>query len=302
MFKKSKIYFGMFLALIMVMSKTMSMVWAGEEDSVYEPFIIVKSYKVSNDIIVPGKEFDLIVEVENTDSKVATSGSLLTLTSSDGISTTYQTPNQIYLSSLAPGEKREVVFKLYATSNYARSSAAFGITINSGVKSNYVNMFVPVQLDNNPFKIVSYNVPEEAFAGEKISVSFSLKSLLDEKLSNVNLSIYVDEDSRAVTATNIGNITAEASKTQNATFFINEIGSHSVKYVLSYSTFEGESFSTELYSGTIQINDPPKDNMSTDEEINDIGITDHDKLIIIGCLALSVLLFIGIIIIAKKNN
>ena len=152
------------------------------------------------------------------------------------------------------------------------------------------------------FKVVSQSIPEEAGTGDKIAASLSFKSLLEEKLSNVVLYVYVDSDSKPVASANIGNITAGASKTQNMTFFINEKGRHTLKFELSYSNSEGIFSTTELYSGKIQIGEQSEDSNLPESDIQETSISDRDKMIIGGCLGLSLLLGVGIVIIAKKYN
>lgn len=299
---KIKTLLSLLLVFAFISFNSLISVKAVEPVIEYEPFIMVSSYEVTDDIIIPGKAFELIIEVENTDPKVATRGSLMTISFPDGISTAYQSSNQIYLEKLAPGEKRKVTFKLYASQYYGRSLVPFMINITSEIRTNSATIYAPVQLDLSAFKVVSQTVPEEAGAGEKIAVSFSFKSLLEEKLSNVILSVYVDNESKPVTTANIGNISGGASKTQNLTFFIYEKGRHSVRFELSYNMAEGEASVAELYSGKIMINDASENAYPIINEVQEEAITGRDKLIIIGCLGLSVLLGIGIVLIAKKYN
>ena len=301
MAKKIKILSGMLLVFIYIIFGTVIPLHS-EESGGSEPFIVVSSYEITDNIVIPGNAFDLTIEVENTDKSRATRGSVMTISFPDGIRTAYGSSNQLYLDSLKPGEKRKVVFGLYAAPNYSKASVPFEITITSEVRSNSTNIYAPVLLDNSSFKVVSQTVPEEAGAGNKIAASFSFKSLLNEKLSNVVLSVYVDKNKEPITSAMIGNITAGASKTQNLTFFINEKGSHALRFELSYNTADGEASLAELYSGNIQINEPSGDSFYEIDDIQNKPISDSDKLIIIGCLTLSVLLSIGIVIIAKKYN
>ncbi len=275
---------------------------AAESESVYEPFVVVSTYKVTNDIINPGKSFELTIVVENTDEKTATRGLLVSLVFPDGINTEYGSSNQIVLNSLEPGEKREISFKLYASPYYSKSTVTFGITFTSEVRTSTSYIYAPVQLDMTSFKVVSQSIPEEVEAGEKIAASLSFKSVLEEKLSNVVLSVYVDRDSSPIASVNIGNITAGASKTQSVTFFINETGRHTLRFDLSYSMAEGDYSTVELYSGKILVNEPSETEYVEDNNVTEEELSGQDKLIILGCLGLSVLLGIGIVLIAKKYN
>lgn len=302
MIKEIKTLICLLIACGIILLGTDIDVPAAEGEIVYEPFIVVSSYEVSDGIITPGKSFELTIEVENTDTKVATRGSLMTISFPDGISTAYGSSNQFYLDSLKGGEKRKVTFNLTAAAHYSRTSAPFVISIASEIRTNSATIYVPVHLDNSAFKVVSKAIPETAGAGDKIAASLSFKSLLGEKLSNVLLSVYIDDESTPVTTATIGNISAGASKSQNVTFFINEKGLHSVKIELTYNLPEGDSASAELYSGKIQINEPSVENNLPEENIQDESMQEQDILIIGGCLGLSVLLGIGIVLIAKKYN
>ena len=293
---------SLLLAVMFLLFNAVIPVLGAEEVIEYEPFIVVSSYEVSDDIIIPGKNFNLTIEVENTDPKVATRGALMTIGFPDGISTAYGSSNQIFLDKLAPGEKREVTFELYASPGYSRSLVPFVITITSEVRSISSTIYAHVELDRSSFKVVSQTVPEEADAGEKIAVSFSFKSLLEEKLSNVVLLVYVDNDEKPLASTNIGNISVGASKSQDLTFFISEVGRHRLRVELSFNLSEGEFSTAELYSGYIRINEASEESYMQINESQKEALTIQNKLIIVGCLGLSVLLGIGIVLIAKKYN
>ena len=293
---------SLFLVVIFLLFNAVIPVRGAEDVIEYEPFIVVSSYEVSDDIIIPGNNFSLTIEVENTDPKVATRGALMSIGFPDGISTAYGSSNQMFLDKLAPGEKREVTFELYASPGYSRSLVPFVITITSEVRSISSTIYAHVELDRSTFKVVSQNVPDEADAGEKIAVSFSFKSLLEEKLSNVVLSVYVDYDDKPVASTNIGNISAGASKSQDLTFFISEVGRHRLRVELSFNLSEGEYSTAELYSGYIRINEASEETYMQIGDAKEEALTVQNKLIIAGCLGLSVLLGIGIVLIAKKYN
>lgn len=302
MTNRNKVLSSLLLVVTILIFNARTPAFAAENEIIYEPFIAVSSYEISDDIITLGKAFNLTVEVENTDPKVATRGALLSISFPDGISTAYKSTNQIYLDKLSPGEKRQVTFELYASPAYSRSLVPFVINITSEIRSINTTVYAHVQLDRSTVKVLSQTVPEEADAGEKIAVSFSFKSLLEEKLSNVVLSIYVDNDDKPVATTNIGNISMEASKSQDLTFFINEVGRHRLRAELSFNLSEGEFSSAELYSGYILINEASEDSYMQISEAKDEALTAQNKLIIAGCLGLSVLLAIGIVLIAKKYN
>ena len=302
MVRKIKTLSGLFLILLIAFIKVFSNVAVNADEIIEEPIVIVSSYKVSNDIVVPGEKFDLILELENKDKNDATTGLLVNINFPEGITTVYPSLTQVYIDSLNPGEKRKVTFNLNASQYYQRPTIAFGVTISSETRSNYVNVFLPVELNTSPFKILSKTVPEEVGAGEKIAVSLSFKSLLDEKLSDVILSVFVDDEKKPVTTAGIGNLFAGASKTQDVTFFIYEVGKHTVRYELSYATSEGDTSTDEIFSGDIQILETPADNVSQTSEVIDESMTNQDKMIIIGCLGMSFLLAIGIVLIVKKYN
>lgn len=302
MVKKLKTLTGLLLVLMIIVFETVTPVRADEDEIIYEPFVVVSGYSVTDDVIIPGNNFNLTIEVENTDSKVESRGLLITLAFPDGISPAYGSSNQTVITSLKGGEKREIVFNLYAASGYSRSTAPFVINIMSEVRSSSATVYAPVQVDLSAFKVVSTDIPGEAEAGEKIAASISFKSLLGEKLSDVILSVYVDNESTPVATATIGNFYAEASKTQNLVFFINETGRHSLRFELSYALSEGDYSVSDLFLGTIMINEPVEKIDLSDSEITEKLITGRDKMIIIGCLGLSVVLGIGIVLIVKKYN
>ncbi len=298
-----KTLFGLIMLVAIVILGTGFSVRADEDDEIInDPILVVSSYEVSGGVIIPGEKFILTVELENTDKNKEAHNILVNLSFSDGVSTVYPTLTQEYIESIEPNTKRKLQFEMIVASYYSRPMAAFGVNIVMDTRSNYVTLYAPVQLDNSMFKVVSKNIPEEAGKGEKISVSLSFKSLLEEKLSNVNLQILVDDDKKPIATTNIGNISAGASKTQNMAFFIDEIGEHTVHFMLSFNSEEGEESTAELYSGKIQVNSVQKENVPEVSETIETSLSDRDKMIIIGCLGAAFLLSIGIVLIIKKYN
>lgn len=295
--------FGLILVVLILSISAAYVVRADEDDEKqYDPIVVVSSYSVSDDIIKPGENFILSIELENTDKNNAAYNLLLNLSFSDGISTVYPTLTQEYIDHIEPGEKKKIQFEMILAPYFSRPMAAFGVNISMDNRSNYVTLYAPVQLDNSLFKVYSKTIPEEANAGEKISLSLSFKSLLEEKLNNVSLQVFIDDDKKAVAATNIGNISIGASKTENVAFFINETGEHLITIVLSYITSDGEEATADLYSGKIMITGAAGENTTVISEPVDETMSEKDKMIIAGCLGLSLLLAVGIVIMIKKYN
>lgn len=298
-----KTLFGLIMVIIILSITNVYAIRADEDgENVYAPIVVVSSYEVSDDILIPGENFILTVELENTDKNVSANNILLNLSFSDGISTIYPTLTQEYIESIEPGTKKKVQFEMVIAPYFNRPMAAFGINIAMDNRTNYVTLYAPVEMDNSLFKVYSKTIPEEAVAGEKVSLSLSFRSLLEEKLSDVNLQVFVDDGDKAIATTNIGNISVGASKTENVAFFINETGEHLIKLVLSYCTSEGEEAETELYSGKITITDATSEKTAEVAVPVETSMSDRDKMIIVGCLGLSVVLFVGIIVMIKKYN
>ncbi len=301
MVKTKKILSGLLLAFLCVTFIAVTPVKADEDEETYAPLLIVDSYKVSDDIITPGEQFDLVIEVENTDKKMAAYGVLVNISFPDGLNTVYPTLPQAYLKSIEPGAKEKVTFKMKASPSYSRSTAVFSINILSDrTYSTYI--YAPVKTDTSSFKIVSKSIPTEAYVGEKISAAISFKSLIDERLSNVTFQVFVDESEEAIYTANIGNISAEASKTQNVIFKINEKGEHFVRAVLSYSMNGEATTSTELISGTLTVNEAPTTTETQIQEVSEFSLSGKEKMTIFGCIGAAFALFIGIVVIAKKYN
>ena len=298
-----KTLFGLIMVIIILSITNVYAIRADEDgENVYAPIVVVSSYEVSDDILIPGENFILTVELENTDKNVSANNILLNLSFSDGISTIYPTLTQEYIESIEPGTKKKVQFEMVIAPYFNRPMAAFGINIAMDNRTNYVTLYAPVEMDNSLFKVYSKTIPEEAVAGEKVSLSLSFRSLLEEKLSDVNLQVFVDDGDKAIATTNIGNISVGASKTENVAFFINETGEHLIKLVLSYCTSEGEEAETELYSGKITITDATSEKTAEVAVPVETSMSDRDKMIIVGGLGLSVVLFVGIIVMIKKYN
>lgn len=270
-------------------------------DIANETSVILSSYEVSEDIIVPGEEFSLKLVLNNPSERAMARSVLVNVTTDQGVTSVYPSVTQVYVGDMGPGDSKEVDFSFVANNAYPYTSASFYVSIETSSRSNYVVVSAPVEINTDLFSIVSTSVPEEAVSGMPIASSISFRSLSNDSLSNVAMNVYVD-DTKVVMGI-IGNLFAGASKTQNASFFINEPGKHTVNYEMECTDADGSVHVVGVYSGTITVieaNDV--DFSAVQDQVVQKVYSKRDKLIMVGGLGGCVFLVAGIVLIIKKYN
>ena len=299
--KKMRFFLGISLMTIFFLSLSVaSKGYATDITEFHEPFVVVSSYSVSNDIINPGEEFELKLVIENMDKSVGTSELLLNLSYSDGINIVYPSVSQIYIGRLKGGESRSVVYKLNCGDSYSSSLARFAVSIVSDNRSTSTSLVAPVKLDTSLFKVLSQDIPEEGIVSEVVSASMLFRSRSADNLSNVVMKVLIDDEEAA--SSTIGNIYAGASKKQTISFSVPQAGRHDISMMVEYVDVNGVTGAMELYSGQILINESTEKQNELIETNDTNTLSQEDQKRILMCLGASALLLIGIVVIVKKNN
>ena len=293
-----------FLTLILVFTFFGYEAFATELTGGSEPYITVSSYEVSDGMVEPGKEFELILKLQNSSELVAANNVLVNVTSDSGITTVYPTLPQYYIGSIEPNTTKNLTFTYKTPTSYTNDTISFYINIASDTKTNYVVATAPVNTDNSRFFVSSATVPDETYAGVDSTAIIAFRINNEDNLSNVVLNAYLDDIELPVSTAPIGNISAGASKSQSISMRFDEIGDHSVKLELVGVDSNGTEYKTVAYSGMVKVSPAEEvEGNSTDSQYTSgKTYTQRDKMVIAGSSVMILLCICGMIYIIRKYN
>lgn len=262
--------------------------------------VMISSYEVSGDSIIPGEEFEFIVSLKNTDSIYWARNVLIDISTVDGINTVYPSMPQIYVGDMGPGTEQTISFQYKASSYYSVDTVPFYVTVTTDSRVNSVLLSAPVTIDDSPFVVMSKNIPDVAGVGEGISSSVYFKTKDENNLSNISMRVLVDGEEAGSSL--IGNMYAGASKTQNISFYIYEEGIHSVAFELEGVDQNGELQTMTVYEGKIDVVYRIPTNSGDNEMKIDSATRRRNKIKIVACFGAIALCTASIVFVVRKNN
>lgn len=266
-----------------------------------ESYILVSSYEVKGNKLIPGEEFSFSLTLKNPSETVTAHDVMVNVQGENGISTVYPSFSQVYVGTMLPLEEQTVSINFALSDKFIYDYAEFFITLSSQTKSNSLTVTVPVDIEKRLITAVSATFPEHTACTELVTSAVVLKSFSDDNLSNVVMNIYVD-DYLAVSSS-IGNISAGATKTQNASFYLNEVGKHDIKVCVQCANSSGKTYELDVYKTAITVNEQDLNDASDlyDEE-SYIEYSDRDIAIMATCLGMTLVMVLGIVVVIKHYN
>lgn len=271
------------------------------DDYAGEPYIIVDSYEVSGGSVAIGNQATLTVVLANPSESLTARSVMVNISTSSGVYMVYPNIPQTYIGDIAPLEKKTISFDFEVSADYYYSKADFYITISSETRSNYVVATAPIKSDDRVITAISNNIPNQIIAGESVSISVYLKSLSSDNLRNVVMNVFADGEN--ISSSPIGTLYSEATKTQNASFVISEVGTHSLRIEVDCMDVEGKSHTNEIYTGSIKAVDENGENIVVEPSTSyQSGYSKKDMLIMLSCGVGVLILIAGIVFVAKKNK
>ena len=268
-----------------------------------KPTVLISSYQVTNDKIVPGEDFTLVLSLVNCSSSVSVKNLLIDINYPKGVAPVYGTTAQQYIQTMSPQEKVDVSFSFTTWTTIDTDSLDFTVYLLSAVASNDVVLRIPCGSDS-PFSILSAGIPSAAVVNENVETALAFKVLGNENVSNVNVLLNVNGSN---VATNyIGIVTPGASKTQTTSLTFDRAGEYLVDMQISYTDSFGMKQYVLVNSQTITISEKSSTNETPnikDFSTNDDTNNDKDNnsgsnnLLVMGICGILIVL-IGFVVVA----
>ncbi len=276
-----------------------TMIQSEDEDNGYTGvFVIVDSYSVTDERIIPGKPFTLTLVIKNASSAYLARKTLVTISNPDGVVPEYGKVSEFYLGDLEPGASETIELK-YNTWSFNANALNFTVTITTNDTMHATTVRIPAGIED-PFSILSLEIPESGVQGDSLSASMTFKVLGENNRRDVTYIVNVDGQEAA--SSSIGIIKPGTTKNSAVAFSIPDAGQHEIEVKLRYTDESGQVFFMEAGKQTITINE--KANQPTENEDRDyvIGNTSGPDYVGMGAMAgVIVLLFFTVVIILKKK-
>ena len=119
------------------------------------PYIMVESYELSDEKIVPGEDFTLSLTLKNYSVSVTARDVLVNVENPGGIAPVYGTVSQTWVDEMGPGETATVSFDYTSSVEITGDYLDFSITMIGGSTANYITLRAPVGSDT-PFSVMAY--------------------------------------------------------------------------------------------------------------------------------------------------
>lgn len=268
------------------------------------PYIMVESYELSNEKIVPGEDFTLTLTLKNYSKNATAEDVLVNVVNPAGIAPVYGTVSQTWVDEIKPGETADVSFDYTSSIEIIGDYLDFNITMVGG-STNYITLRAPVGSDS-PFAILAVSIPEQINVREVSSASVSFRVLGEENVRNVSLEIALNGES--LSKSTIGILTAGTTRTQSISMTGHIPGDYEAELILYYDDEADQNQSVVVGNANIKIVQPvteqPDNRSEEDVSINEVQKPDqNNRIVLLGVGGVLILgIFTVVAILARRKR
>ncbi len=265
------------------------------------PMVVVDSYQVTNEKIVPGEDFTLTLMLKNYNMNEAADEVLLDISNPEGVAPVYGTVSQFYVGDIGPGESKEITVEYNSWTTITSDTLDFYVTIVTSVNQNYITLRVPAGSDS-PFSILGSNVPAEVGTNELANFSLTFKVLGEENVGNVALTL--NYNGEVISKSQIGALTPGTTKTQQLSTYFAQTGDYTLDLGLEYVDEAGQFQTDTVMSTTVSVVDKDDSTIGNDPYTGtNIADNGGDNLLLLGVSGILILaIFLVVIIMLRKNK
>lgn len=266
------------------------------------PYIMVESYELSNEKIIPGVDFTLTITLKNYSLSASAKNVLVDISNPAGIAPVYGTVSQTWVEKMGPGETATVSFDYTSSMDIKGDYLDFYVTM-VGEVTNYITMRVPVGSDS-PFSVLAVNIPEQIGISGNSSASVSFRVLGDENVRNVALEFTLDGE--PISKSSVGILTAGTTRTQSISVAGIAPGRFNASLILYYDDEVDQTQSVIVGSATVEVIDDTEVERAQD---NSADISDSNEesqsnnIVLLGAGGILILgIFTVVLLIVRKKK
>lgn len=259
--------------------------------------VMVESFAVSNDAIVPGEPFELTLTIRNTSDTDVAKSIILTFTNDiETVYGVYGQPDQYYISELAPNATQQIKLQLMAAEKLTDTSVKFQTDFVyedyiTSENKNTTTIQLPVTTTSK-FEVQNVSFPDAVYAGEKTRMRITYKNTGGDDFYNITMSVK-DQDTEDTQQYSLGSLVA--GKVSYAEMYVTlpEAGEQKVTVSFSYEDIEGNKFNTGDYEQPVTVA-KSQSGSQQDEAENGMEVSKSYDLyfLIAGVFAMAVVMFV----------
>lgn len=239
-----------------------------------DALLYVTDYSVTNESIIPGKEFTLKMTLKNFSDKDTANDVMVIIDNPEGVVPEYGTVSVEYIDSIAPK---------------ASKSLKFGYTADNNIEVSELNFLVYTSWDeyhtNSPIRIAvgkegdvvveECTIPEKFTVGKTDYISALVENVSGGAVNNLVMAAICDDEE--IASETIGTLPAGASKTQYISVTFDKEGQHSYDLVLRYTDEEGVNKEYSMGSGMLIVDAPDLIDNVNNGQTNTAGPQEADN-------------------------
>lgn len=266
------------------------------------PYIMLESYEVSNEKIVPGEDFTLTLTLKNYSVSATAKNVLVDISNPAGIAPVYGTVSQTWVEEMGPGETATVSFDYTSSMDITGDYLDFYITM-VGEVTNYITLRAPVGSDS-PFSVLAVSIPEQLGVNSISSASVSFRVLGDENVRNVAMEFILNGES--VSKSSIGILTAGTTRTQSISVTGFAPGQFNAELILYYDDETDQTQSVVVGSAIVDVINDIETDVVQEETTEIVDANDDsrsDDIVLLGVGGILILgIFTVVLLIARKKK
>ncbi len=258
--------------------------------------VLLDSYQISNDGIVPGKEFDLTMTLYNPSKEKTVDSILVTIPNDEStFMPLYGDSDQFFIDSIYAGEKKEVSLTLRAGEKISAKYIRFSVTMNfgdvDGGGTNTFTMQIPVsqtsivQIENSVF-------PDGAYAGSSSRFQVKYKNVGVEDLYNVKMFIE-NKETQVTEQISLGSISGSKVGYAEQYLAFTDEGESDLNIWFTYENVDGEKYTSDITTYTELVEARSEKSVDISDIINEAEMHQNDGLFIE--IAIAMILISGIV-------
>lgn len=266
------------------------------------PYIMLESYEISNEKIVPGEDFTLTLTLKNYSVSATAKNVLVDISNPAGIAPVYGTVSQTWVEEMGPGETATVSFDYTSSMDITGDYLDFYITM-VGEVTNYITLRAPVGSDS-PFSVLAVSIPEQLGVNSISSASVSFRVLGDENVRNVAMEFILNGES--VSKSSIGILTAGTTRTQSISVTGFAPGQFNAELILYYDDETDQTQSVVVGSAMVDVINDIETDVVQEETTEIVDANDDsrsDDIVLLGVGGILILgIFTVVLLIARKKK
>ena len=285
------------LVLMLAIPNTVYAVDFNPDAWVESAHVIVESYSITNERIIPGEPFELTLVLTNASTRITAKDTLVEITNPGGVAPEYGRVAEFFVGDLAPGESYTISLKYNSWTSINVDTLDFYVTVATSDRNHTTTLRIPAGAEE-PFAVLSLEIPTSGKQWESLSTSLTFKVLGEKNVKDVAYVVTVDGEE--VVDSSIGIMKPGATKTSAVAFTISEAGQHTIEVSLRYADEAGQVHVMEAGKQTIVIDKGENPQGGSDDYL--IRNTSEPNYAGMGALAaVIVILFFTLVIIMKKK-